>query len=77
MSNQMDNGQMMKLKIMEDQLKKQDTDLKFQDMKQRIEDTQKLEVMKKMGEQENRRQYQNILDHQVSVLSRFHLFMCG
>ena len=56
----------MKVKMMEEQLKKQETDLKYHEMKRKIEETQKLEMMKKMSELESRKQYSSILDHQVT-----------
>lgn len=68
----MDNGQIMKVKLMEDQLKKQEADLKFQEMKRRIEDTQKLEMMKRMSEQESRKNYSSILDHQVNIAHSYY-----
>lgn len=66
LASQMDNGQLMKVKMMEEQLKKQETDLKYHEMKRKIEETQKLEMMKKMSELESRKQYSSILDHQVT-----------
>ena len=65
----MDNEQIMKVKMTEEQIKKQEADLKFQEMKNKIEETKNLEMMKRMSEQDNKRQYQNILNQQVKYTS--------
>ena len=68
MVSQMDNEQIMKMKMTEEQIRKQEADLKFEEMRKRIEETKKLESMQKMVQQDNKKQYQNILDHQVKIL---------
>lgn len=66
MASQNDNEQIIKMKMTEEQIKKQEEELKFEEMRKRIEETKQLELMKKMSEQDKKKQYQNILNYQVT-----------
>lgn len=68
MENYVGNGRLMKDKALEDHLKRQENEAKQQELKQRLEESAKMDAMKRMNAHDQRKHYMGILDHQVPCL---------